>query len=445
MKSKPLHKISFIKVLLNTRGILKNPLPFHNKNFTKYGDSFSISLGKGNPIIFSRDPIIAKHILQKNHKNYIKSELQTHYLAKYIGNGLLTANGNYWLQQRRLIQPAFHKKKLEGLMGIMFSEIKLQLHKISGNTTIDVFPIMNDLAFNVVAKSLFSYTDKGNKVHRLQEITESIQEMLVKELRQPFKKWWYTLNGSLLRTKQLSKDARVILLEIIQERKDSDSTPDDLLQMLLDSRYEDSTAMTNEQLIDEILILFVAGHETTSNALTFALQLVAQDKDAQKKIREEVNQFDANDILNSIQKLPYAKQCIEETLRLYPPAYFSDRLSLEDDECNGVNIPKNTQVLLSYYEMHRHKEYWSNPEEFNPDRFHSANKKEYSVSYFPFGAGPRMCIGNNFAMYEMILTLAEVVKDYELESVSEIGIKPLITLKPKSAIIRFKQVTFSNN
>jgi len=445
MKSKPLHKISFIKVLLNTRGILKNPLPFHNKNFTKYGDSFSISLGKGNPIIFSRDPIIAKHILQKNHKNYIKSELQTHYLAKYIGNGLLTANGNYWLQQRRLIQPAFHKKKLEGLMGIMFSEIKLQLHKISGNTTIDVFPIMNDLAFNVVAKSLFSYTDKGNKVHRLQEITESIQEMLVKELRQPFKKWWYTLNGSLLRTKQLSKDARVILLEIIQERKDSDSTPDDLLQMLLDSRYEDGTAMTNEQLIDEILILFVAGHETTSNALTFALQLVAQDKDAQKKIREEVNQFDANDILNSIQKLPYSKQCIEETLRLYPPAYFSDRLSLEDDECNGVNIPKNTQVLLSYYEMHRHKEYWSNPEEFNPDRFHSANKKEYSVSYFPFGAGPRMCIGNNFAMYEMILTLAEVVKDYELESVSEIGIKPLITLKPKSAIIRFKQVTFSNN
>jgi len=437
MKNNRLHKISFFKVLLNTRGILKNPLPFHNKNFAKYGDSFSISLGKGNPIIFSRDPIIAKYILQKNHKNYIKSELQTHYLAKYIGNGLLTTNGNYWLQQRRLIQPAFHKKKLESLMDIMFSEIQLQLQKVSGNAIIDVFPIMNDLAFNVVAKSLFSYTDKGNNIHRLQEITEGIQEMLVNELRQPFKKWWFKLNGSLQRTKELSEEARVILLEIIQERKDGNSAPDDLLQMLLDSRYEDGVAMTNEQLIDEILILFVAGHETTSNALTFALQLVAQNKAVQEKIRDEVSLFDENDILNSIQNLQYTKQCIEETLRLYPPAYFSDRLSLEDDECNGVKIPKNTQVLLSYYEMHRHQEYWSNPEEFNPDRFHSDNKKEYSVSYFPFGAGPRMCIGNNFAMYEMILTLAQVVRDYELESVSEIEINPLITLKPKKAIIRF--------
>lgn len=438
MKEKKLHTISFLKVLLNTRGILKNPLPFHNKNFTKYGDSFSISLGKGNPIIFTRDPVVAKHVLQKNHKNYIKSELQTHYLAKYIGNGLLTANGNYWLQQRRLIQPAFHRKKLESLMGIMFSEIKLQLQKIKGNASIDVFLVMNDLAFNVVAKSLFSYTDKGNKIHRLQEITEGVQEMVVKELRQPFKKWWFKLNGSLKRTEELSEEARAILLEIINERKQSGAASDDLLQMLLDSRYEDGTSMTDEQLIDEILILFVAGHETTSNALTFALQLVAKDIDIQEKIKEEVSGFEANDILNSIQKLPYTKQCIEETMRLYPPAYFIDRLSLEDDECNGVKIPKNTQVLMSVYEMHRQVKYWEDAQEFKPDRFHSDHKKEYTASYFPFGAGPRMCIGNNFAMYEMILTIADVIKGYELELVSKIAINPLITLKPKKAIIRFK-------
>ena len=149
MSEKKLHKVSFFKVLLKTRGILKNPLPFHKENFTKYGDSFSISLGKGKPIIFTRDPIIAKYILQKNNKNYIKSELQTKYLAKYIGNGLLTANGNYWLQQRRLIQPAFHKKKLESLMNIMLSEIQIQLKKIPANKATDIFPIMNNLAFHV--------------------------------------------------------------------------------------------------------------------------------------------------------------------------------------------------------------------------------------------------------------------------------------------------------
>jgi cytochrome P450 len=296
---------------------------------------------------------------------------------------------------------------------------------------------MNDLAFHVVAKSLFSYIDKGNRIHRLQEITEGVQDMVVKELRQPFKKWWYKLNGSLKRTEQLSLEAREILLEIIEERRLLGNAPDDLLQMLLDSRYEDGTTMTNEQLIDEILILFVAGHETTSNALTFALQLIAKDVGVQEKIRQEVIGIDANDILNSIQKLSYTKQCIEETMRLYPPAYFIDRFSLEDDECNGVKIPKNTQVLMSIYEMHKHKDYWGNPLQFKPDRFHLAHKKEYTASYFPFGAGPRMCIGNNFAMYEMILTLAEVVKDYKLELVSKIDVNPLITLKPKKAVIRF--------
>ncbi|MFD0963641.1 cytochrome P450 [Pseudofulvibacter geojedonensis] len=440
MKNTTLHKVSFFKVLLKTRGILKNPLPFHNENFTKHGDSFSISLGKGNPIIFTRDPIIAKYILQKNNKNYIKSELQTKYLAKYIGNGLLTASGNYWLQQRRLIQPAFHKKKLESLMSIMLSEIQKQLQKIPKNNSVDVFPIMNDLAFHVVAKSLFSYTDKGNKIQRLQEITETVQEMVVKELRQPFKKWWFQLNGSLKNTHLLSEESRKILLEIIEERRLAKSKPDDLLQMLLDSKYEDGTSMTNEQLIDEILILFVAGHETTSNALTFSFQLIAKNQEVQDKIREEVEVevVDNEDILGSIQQLSFTKQCIEEAMRLYPPVYFIDRLSIEDDECNGVKIPKGTQVLMSVYEMHQHKQYWDNAQEFNPDRFHPDRKKEYSASYFPFGAGPRMCIGNNFAMYEMILTLAEIVKDYELEPVSKIDINPLITLKPKKAIIRFK-------
>lgn len=437
MNGKQLHKISFFKVLLRTKGILKNPLPFHKENFSKYGDSFSISLGKGNPIIFTRDPIIAKHILQKNHKNYIKSELQTHYLAKYIGNGLLTANGSYWLQQRRLIQPAFHKKKLEGLMKIMFSEIELQLQKIKADTLVDVFPIMNDLAFHVVAKSLFSYTDKGNKIDRLQEITERVQAMVVKELRQPFKKWWFQLNGSLKRTKALSDEARAILLEIIEERRQSKNSPDDLLQMLLEARYEDSTAMTNQQLIDEILILFVAGHETTSNALTFALQLIAKDERVQEKIRKESSQFNSANIFESIKVLSYTQQCIEEAMRLYPPAYFIDRLSLEEDECNGVKIPKNTQVLMSVYEMHKHKDYWVKPEEFNPDRFSLDNKKEFTQSYFPFGAGPRMCIGNNFAMYEMVLTITEVLKMYELTLAGKIDINPLITLKPKQTSIKF--------
>jgi len=209
--------------------------------------------------------------------------------------------------------------------------------------------------------------------------------------------------------------------------------------MLLDARYEDGSAMSKEQLIDEILILFVAGHETTANALTFAFQLLANHPEEQEVLRETSAFAKANsaDLMEYLRANEYAKQVVEETMRLYPPAYFIDRVNLAADSFEDYHFPNDSNLLFSVIEMHKHPEYWETPEKFMPSRFKD-NAGMKHQAYFPFGAGPRMCIGNNFAMYEMMMAVSQVVSNYSIQSVGDsIGITPLITLKPKGAILKF--------
>ncbi|MFD2564079.1 cytochrome P450 [Aquimarina rubra] len=435
-------KVSFIKVLKNAKRILSNPLPFHHENFKKHGDVFQVSLGFGKSVIFTRDAGFAKHMLQNQHRKYYKSSLQTKDLGKYIGNGLLTSNGEHWLKQRRLIQPAFYKKKIDLIAETIRQTIREEITRIEPDKTIDIYPLMNDLAFKVVAKSLFSYTDTGDTMARLQHITEAAQKSLIREIRQPYKRWWFHLSGQIKTTLTLTQEARNILNNIIEERRNSKDSYDDLLDMLLSSTYEDGSAMDNERLIDEILILFVAGHETTSNVLSFCLSLLALHPKIQDKAYKEVQALGSEDLtlMEQFDKSKYVAQCIEEAMRLYPPAYFSDRVNIEDDTYNNILLPKGTTILISFFEIHRHQDFWKDPSVFEPDRFHSDHKKEYSDWYFPFGAGPRMCVGSNFAMYEMIYTVSELVRKYKIStSISEIKIKPLITLKPVNAILRFEK------
>ena len=322
-----------------------------------------------------------------------------------------------------------------------YSVILTELDKIETGNAMDVFPIFNDLAFQTVVKSLFSSAVGEKEISRLQYITEATQKMLVKELRQPYLGWWFQLGGSIKHHVGLTQEAREILKTLVTKRKSSGKREGDLLDMLLDARYEDGNAMEEEQLIDEILILFTAGHETTSNALTFTAELLARDPDSQDKIADEVEKAtqNTNGLFEFIQACPFTKNVIEESMRLYPPAYFIDRVNIEDDEFNGMFIPKNSNLLFSMYEIHRHPDLWEEPERFMPERFADGNLQKHSSHYFPFGAGPRMCIGNNFAMYEMILAITALIKKYRISAESEkIAIHPLITLKPKNAFLEFK-------
>ena len=433
-------EVSFFKFLNHANNILNNPLPFHAKNFNTLGNIFRLNIGLGKSVLFCRDAGLLQHALQKNQKNYTKSSIQTKDLVKYIGKGLLTAEGEHWQKQRKLIQPAFHKSKLVLLIETMHQVILKELNNIKTDQEIDIFPIFNDLAFLTVIKSIFNVELSDTDITSLQNTTEDTQKMLVRELRQPFLVWWFNISGLTKKHLNLTENSRKILKKLVDERKKSNAKHDDLLDMLLSSKYEDGSSIEDNQLIDEILILFAAGHETTSNALTFTCELLARHPETQNKILEEVKKVksESDDIMHWIKNATYTKLVLEESMRLYPPAYFIDRVNIEEDYFNDLTIPKGSTLLFSVYEIHRHPDFWHKPEAFLPERFLDENIK-FTKNYYPFGAGPRMCIGNNFAMYEMILAIISLVEKYEIiEKKTPIQIKPLITLKPFEALLRFK-------
>ena len=438
---KEIPQVSTLTFLKNATRILKNPLPFHHENFQKHGDIFRLNVGPKKSVIFCRDADFAQYVLQKNQKNYIKSEIQTKDLVKYVGHGLLTSNGEHWQKQRKLIQPAFHKKHIANLLDTVLEAIRVEYSKLPIGNTIDIFPVFNDLAFQTVVKSLFSSAANQEEINRLQYVTEANQKMLVKELRQPYKSLWFKISGELKHHLKLSAESREILRKIVHQRKANPKRFDDLLDMLLDARYDDGEPMEEEQLIDEILILFVAGHETTSNSLSFTTQLLAHHPQIQDKIYKEVKTASDNSegLMEFLQQCPLTQNVILESMRLYPPAYFMDRVNLEEDEFKGFKFDKKSDLLFSFYEIHRSEKHWENPHEFNPDRFAS---EKNPPAYFPFGAGPRKCIGSNFAMHEMILAVSELILNYKVLPVKkEIEILPLITLKPKNAYVEFKKRT----
>ena len=439
-KTKNIPTVPLIKFLKHSLEILKNPLPFHRKNFKEQGDTFKLKIGFASEVFFSRDAAFAEYVLVKNQKNYTKSKIQTEDLAKYVGQGLLTSEGEHWKKQRKLIQPAFHKSYLENLLGSVRSAILTEYKKIEVDKAMDIFPLFNDLAFQTVVKSLFSSAANPEQIRRLQFITESAQNMLVRELRQPYLMWWFRMSGTIKKYTDLTDEARQILKKIVNERRASAEKFDDLLNMLLEARYDDGNFMDEEQLIDEILILFTAGHETTSNALTFTCQLLAQNPEWQEKIYAEQLQFRENpDLMSTVTQSKVCQQVLEEAMRLYPPAYFIDRLNIEPDEFNGMQFGKDSNLLFSVHEIHRHPDLWEDPDQFKPERFDEGSRK-FSSYYFPFGAGPRKCIGNNFAMFEMIIAITEIVKTYKIHAeFDKIGITPLITLKPKNAFLRIEK------
>lgn len=437
------NRLSILRFFLDAEGIRKNPIPFHKRYFDKFGDSFSLKIGVSKHIILSRDNDIAQYILQKNQKNYHKSKFQSVYLSKYLGKGLLTVDGDFWLKQRRLIQPAFHKQKMNQLVENMNQTIALELEGLTEEKPIDLFPVMSQLAFNVVAKSLFQLSISEEKLNRIKFIIEEVQNFLIKEIRLPHKAWWFSLSGQVKKHLELAEENNRIIKEIIDERVVSKDEINDLLNMLLETRYEDTgEGMSVNQLVDEIKILFIAGHETTANALTFTLHLLGRNPEIQERIFNEITEIEAqtSDIVEQLQGMTYTNAVLNEAMRLYPPAWITDRQNVEDDIIVDYSIKKGTLIGVSFYELHRNPKYWENPEQFDPERFLGERKKQSMQYFYPFGAGPRMCIGSGFAIYEMCLTLSQIVKKYVIKSCkNSVEFNPLITLKPVGVEVLFSK------
>ena len=428
---------NFFQSLVRTYKQVKNPIGTMEESMQRFNGTYAVNLGMMR-MIATQDPGFIDHVLRTNHKNYHKSILQTEKLGKFLGKGLLTSNGEYWLKQRRLIQPGFHVDKIHALYGIIKKTVDSFLDRFPTGPQIDVYPLMYNLAFDIVIRSLFNVNVPLEARQQLSRFVGETQEFVIKELRQPHKSWWFTLSGEVRRNLKKAKEAREIIRNIIQERKKSNQKYNDLLDMLLDARYEDNgEAMHEDQVIDEILIVLIAGHETTANALAWTLYLLANHPEELKKLKQATqglttDECVVNDQINAV---------IKESMRLYPPAWISDRVALGDDVYKDFAFPKGSIIIVFYYGLHRDERYWKNATSFIPERFEKKNfDKEKLKAYYPFGAGPRLCIGNNFAMAEMVIFLQAFIQRFNVKPghITPL-VNPLVTLRPDRVVLEIEQ------
>ena len=435
--------ISLIKNLVNLGKFVDNPALYFKDVLDRNNGLAIMSLPYGGVLLTDR-PEIMQHVLQKNNKNYTKTRVVSELLKKQIGNGLLTSEGEYWLKQRRAIQPGFHRKRLEGISTIMVAEINKYLDEVfdayaETEQEVDIAKEMTELAFKIVSKSLFGTEVEDDKLEVIEEVVSQSQQFLVDQVRKPMLKPWFHISGAYKRNEEIKVQGDALIMEIIKERLASTEEHSDLLDMLIQTRYEDGSGMTDQQLLEEAVILYVAGHETSANAMAWMWYLLAIHPEIEEKVLQSVDESigDQAPSFEKLRDLGYCLQVVEETMRLYPPAWVIDRKPLADDEFEGIPIKKENDVLCFIYGVHRSKRYWEDPETFDPERFTAENKaKQVPFSYMPFGGGPRLCIGNNFALMEMQFVLAMMIKRYRFKVVEnqEIDINPMITLRPRHGI-----------
>lgn len=429
-------------ILFNGVRHAKDPIHLISKTLNVYDTStYHLKVARSKRML-TQDPEIINHVLQKNHKNYVKSSIVTDVLSKYAGKGLLTTNGDYWLKQRRLIQPGFHKHKIDELLTDMNAVILSMLDDISakianGQSQIDALEEMTRMTLKIVSKALFSSDITDEQINILKDGVQSLQEITLKEVQSPMLSGWRKLSGYQRRSEAHLHQIYELVSTYIRERRADPDPPSDLMSMLLDARYEGTDeGMTDQQILDEILIIFVAGFETTTNALTFCLYLLSQDAAVLQKLKQEVSQIKLSDnpSVREVMGMRYVTQVISESMRLFPPAWFIDRVALDDDEINGETVAKGEIIALYTYGLHRSPDYWSEPDRFDPDRFSAENKHKITANTFlPFGKGPRLCIGAQFAQMEMNLVLYHFIKrfDFKLVEPYQLELDTKITIRPK--------------
>ncbi|GAB3857855.1 cytochrome P450 [Hymenobacter terrigena] len=435
--------------LLRSFALAKDPLPVLNDTLARYGDTVELFIGGVEKSILTRDPGLIQHVLQKNNRNYAKSKF-TQGFSRYIGHGLLTNDGPDWLRQRRLIQPGFHRQRVAGLTGLMqeitaetLAPLLAQATGTGGATTVAVHELMTRLTFRIIARSVFSTNFPEAELDRLAGLITEIQAFFVRSIRQPYLKPWFRLRGRFAYHDALAAELRALLGGLITQRQQANARPnaippDDLLQMLLDVRYEDTgEPMPPDRLIDESLILLVAGHETSANALTWLTYLLAHHPAEAGVIQQEMAAVLAGrtPTFEDLPRLGTALNAVQEAMRHYPPAWMVDRVALADDEYRGLRIPQGTLFSLYFHGLHHDPKYWTAPEEFWPGRFApDAARPVQANAYVPFGGGPRLCIGMQFALTEMQLVTLELLRQFDIEWVAgqpPVTVQPLITLRPK--------------
>lgn len=412
----------------------KDPTNFLKDLSDKYGNMARFKLGPQNVILINH-PDLLKDVFVTNHHKFIKSRgLQ---MAKVVlGEGLLTSEHELHTRQRKMIQPSFSAKKINYYSDIMTEFADKYSNKIVDDSEIDLSSEMISLTLDIVCKALFD-SEIEEDTKKIQEALALLLEMF-DEITNPL---YYLLKNTPLPKYKRFNEAKEyinnIIFKMIKERRGNSENRNDLLSTMLNAQDEDDKkGMSDLQIKDETVTLFMAGHETTANLLAWTFYLISQNPRVEAKIVEEINRVTGDKLptFEDIHNFTYLRKVLTESMRIYPPAWLMGRINTEDHVLDGYNIPKGTVILVSQFVMHRDARFYKSPLKFIPERWDENKKHDIPrYAYFPFGTGPRVCIGEQFAWSEGILLISIILKKwhFELSKKQKIDIRPLITMRPK--------------
>ena len=439
--------VSRLRSFADSAAMARNPVPVLSRYHEAFGDTFRFYLGGIKEAIVTIDPAVIQHVLKTNAGNYHKSEIQVKRMGHFLGKGLLTTEGEAWRTQRRLIQKGFDRKQLDALSSIMQDSLAESIRDFDQQIhdgPVDIYPQLMKITFAMVARSLFGASLKDEDIDLVSHTICTVQEFIVRQTLQPYLNPWFEVSGELRRHEEMRARADGILMAYIKTRRQQ-APGNDLLQTLLDARYSDGEGMTDELVLSESMQLLVAGHETSSNGLSWLLYLLSTHPDCLAKVRQEFDSVlgDAPLSFSDVSKFEFVTQVIQEALRLYPPFWMVDRMAVADDCVGDIAIPAGSMVIVCVYGAHHAPRYWPVPETFDPERFAKGNVHT-PFTHIPFGAGPRGCIGAHYAMLQILMILSDLLRryDFELTPGQTIEARPMVILRPKQGIrMTFTKVT----
>ena len=424
-------------LLGSLRRVQREPLELLREGFREHGDVVRYRFATTRALLLAH-PDHIRHVLHDNHRNYDKHNVDYAMLRRLLGNGLLTSDGAFWHRQRRLMAPMFHRQRVAGFCNLMVDSTLEMLERwdalAQSGEPFDVAAEMARLTLAIVAKALFSADVSGDAEAIGAALTEVNRQLGEFSLLDMFK-MIPTPRKRRFRAAVSALDQ--VVGKIIDQRRHTAHRNQDLLSMLLEAVDEETDkGMTPRQVRDEVLTLLLAGHETTANALAWTWYLLAQNQEAEERLHREIASVIGERAPNALDlpQLTYTRMVIEESMRLYPPAWAISRNAIGEDEIGGYRVARKTNIIICSFVTHRHPAFWEEPERFDPERF-SPERSEGrpNFAYLPFGGGPRICIGNGFAMTEAQLVVATMAQRYRLRLAPghPVELHPLITLRPR--------------
>jgi cytochrome P450 len=432
---------SYWSPFVQGRIMRRDPLAYVSALARDHGDVVRLGLGPVCVYLFTH-PDAVKHVLQDNNQNYVKGEIIGR-VKVLIGEGLFTSEGDFWRRQRRLAQPAFHRDRIAGFVDTMVRRTAERLDgwepAVRSGEPIDVAAEMNALTLTIVGETLFGRDLSGDAAEAgraLRVALEVTAHRAMSWLVPPI--WVPTARNRAFRAAVRTLDG--LVYEIIDARRRAHETGGDLLGMLMAARDEETgEGMSRRQLRDEVMTFLLAGHETTAVALAWTWYLLSLNPEVAERTRDEVRSVlgDRTPVLDDLPRMPLARMVVEEAMRLYPPVWGIGRQSIAADEIGGYDIPAGAIVNLSPWVTHRHPAFWPDPDRFDPERFRpGVERTRPRFAYFPFSGGPRLCIGETFALVESQLIVAMMLQRHQLTRVETTPIVPelTLTLRPRGGL-----------